>query len=175
MRRTDGWTLPETLAALAVVALLAAATPALRGLLLDARMTSAVNSLVHAIHLARQQAHVSLRDVVVCRGAAGVQCAPAGNWSSGWLVFVNFDRDDPPVIDPGEPVLHATDPQSLRSVQSNRRAFVMRPFSLRATNGTVVFCDERGTAHARAVIVSYTGRPRAATRSAGGRPLTCPP
>jgi hypothetical protein len=41
-------------------------------------------------------------------------------------------------------------------------------------NGTIVFCDARGSAHARAIIISHTGRPRVAQRDADGKPLRCP-
>ena len=102
MRRAAGITLVEMLIVIGIVAVLAtAATPLLRGLVLDARMTAAVNALVHAIHLARQEAQKDLRDVVICRSVDALQCAPPGNWSSGWIAFVNRDRDDPPVVDPG--------------------------------------------------------------------------
>lgn len=168
-------TLLELLAAFAVLAVvLTLAVPSVHGLLLEARMAGSVNSLVHAIHLARQAAHQDLRDVVVCRSISGSSCAPTGDWSSGWLAFVNRDGDDPPVVDPGEPVLHATQRQDLTSIASNRLAYVLRPFPLRATNGTLVFCDERGARGARAIILSYTGRPRVSTRTAGGQPLSCP-
>lgn len=170
-----GATLAELLVAVAVVALvLGLGVPALRGLLLDARLAAAVNALVHSVHLARQEAQRDLRDVVVCRSTDGRGCAPPGDWSSGWIVFVNRDGDEPPVVDAPEPVLHATGPVGPARVASNRRAYVLRPYTLRATNGTVVFCDERGAAHARAVILSYTGRPRVSRRQAGGQPLACP-
>jgi len=176
MEADRGMTLPELLAAFAVLAvILALAVPSVHWLLLEARMAGTVNSLVHAIHLARQAAHQDLRDVVVCRSITGASCAASGNWSSGWLAFVNEDGDDPPVVDPGERVLHATQRQDLASITSNRRAYVLRPFPLRATNGTLVFCDERGASGARALILSYTGRPRLATRAANGQPLSCPP
>lgn len=172
--RNAGVTLGELLVAVGVAALvLGLGVPSVRALLLDARMTGAVNSLVHAVHFARQEAQRDLRDVVVCRSTDGHGCAPVGDWASGWIVFVNRDADDPPVVDRAEPVLHATGPVGPARVRSNRRAYVLRPYSLRATNGTVVFCDERGAAHARAVIVSYTGRPRVSRRQAGGQPLTC--
>jgi type IV fimbrial biogenesis protein FimT len=174
MRTHRGMTLLELLATLAILALLVAwGGPAVRRLLLDARMTAAVNALVHSVHLARQEAHKDLRDVVICRSDTGTSCAAAGDWSSGWIAFINHDRDDPPVVDAGEPVLHAVQSQTSTSIASNRRAYVLRPFPLRATNGTVVFCDERGTASARAVIISYTGRPRVSSRTAGGQPLSC--
>jgi type IV fimbrial biogenesis protein FimT len=174
MHRTGGWSIPEILMALAIVAILAAAVPQIRSLLLEARMVSAVNALVHAIHLARTQSRAGYRDVVVCRSATAWQCAPPGNWAGGWITFVNRDQDDPPQVDHDETVLQVYGPQPLASITSNRHAFVLRPATLRATNGTVVFCDERGSSGARAVIVSYTGRPRVTNRTAGGRPLACP-
>ncbi len=170
-----GFSLLELLTVTAVVAVaMVVGTPLFRTLLLDARMTAAVNALVHTTHLARVAAQTDLSDVVICRSETAVQCAAPGNWSSGWIAFVNRDRDDPPAVDTGEQVLQATGPHALSFIDSNRRAYVLRPYSLRATNGTVVFCDERGADAARAVIVSYTGRPRVARRSATGRPLTCP-
>jgi type IV fimbrial biogenesis protein FimT len=175
MRHARGISLVELLAVAGTLALLvSAAAPMFRALLLDARMTSAVNALVHTTHLARVAAQLELDDVVICRSLTTAECAPPGNWSSGWIAFVNRDRDEPPVVDPGEPILHATGAQALRHIGSNRRAYVLRPFSLRATNGTVVFCDERGARAARAVIVSYTGRPRTSRRTASGGALTCP-
>jgi type IV fimbrial biogenesis protein FimT len=169
-----GATLAELLVAVAIAALvLGLGVPAMRNLVLDARMTAAVNALVHAVHFARQEAQRDLRDVVVCRSTDGHDCASPGDWSSGWIVFVNRDGDDPPAVDVAEPVLHATGAVGPARVRSNRRAYVLRPYALRATNGTVVFCDERGAAQARAVIVSYTGRPRVSHRQAGGQPLAC--
>lgn len=175
MRTAPGMTLVELLAVIGIMAVtLVVATPFLRNLLLDARMTGAINALIHVVHLARQEAQRDLRDVVVCPSATGSTCAPPGNWSSGWIAFINEDGDDPPQVDAGEAILHATQQQALRFITSNRRAYVLRPYALRATNGTVVFCDERGRAAARAVIISYTGRPRVAARTAGDQPLTCP-
>jgi type IV fimbrial biogenesis protein FimT len=58
------------------------------------------------------------------------------------------------------------------TITSNRPYYEFR-VGRRSTNGTVVFCDRRGTAAARSVIVSYTARPRVADRDADGRPLQC--
>lgn len=175
MRRANGLTLLELLAALALLAvLLVIAVPSFERFLLESRMVSAVNGLVHAVHLARAIAIQQLRPVVVCRSSDGAGCAPAGDWASGWIVFANDDQDDPPAVDPGEPVLHVMQPLTGAAISSNRPAFVLRPPDQRATNGTVTFCDRRGAAAARAVVVSQTGRPRVSTRSASGQPLDCP-
>lgn len=168
------FTLLEMLVGLGLAALLAmAAATASRHWLLEARMVGAVNGLVHAIHLARAAALAESRDVVLCRSTDGAQCAPAGDWTSGWLVFVNRDGDEPPTVGPGERILAASGRQPLASIRSNRRAYTLRPHALRATNGTLVFCDERGAARARAVIVSYSGRPRLSRRAADGATLQC--
>jgi len=175
MLRHRGISLIELITVLAAGAVLAGlALPLCRMLLLDMRMAGAVNGLVHSIHAARTRAQAELGDTVVCRSSDGRSCAPAGNWSSGWIVFANHDGDDPPAVDPGEPVLAVQQGPLPLSITSNRRAFILRPFFLRATNGTAVFCDDRGAASARAVIVSYTGRTRTAVRSSSGKPLACP-
>ncbi len=174
MPRTAGYTLLEMLVSLAVVAvLLALAVPAFTTLALDARLTAAVNRVVHGMHVARHEALKSGADVVVCRSPSGRQCAHEGGWNNGLIVFINRDRDDPPRVDPGEPILQSEPAFPLAAVRANRRAFVFRPWS-RSVNGTLTFCDRRGSARARAVIVSYTGRPRATSAAAADGALSCP-
>jgi type IV fimbrial biogenesis protein FimT len=174
MTRSKGFTLFELLVTLVVAAvLLALAVPAFNGLVRDSRLTAAVNRVVHGMHVARHEALKSGTDVVVCRSPSGHQCAYTGGWHAGLLVFVNRDRDDPPRIDPGEPILQAEPPFPLAAVLANRRAFVFRPWS-RSVNGTLTFCDRRGTAGARAVVVSYTGRPRATSAATANGAQSCP-
>lgn len=175
MRANRGIGLTDVLLALGLLAVLAGAgVPALRGLLLEARMAAAVNALVHGIHAARTLARGGNRDAVVCRSDGTARCAGTGDWAGGWIVFVNDDGDEPPQVDAGERIVTWQQPAAGLRARSNRVAYVLRPWSLRATNGTVVFCDGRGAAGARAVIVSTTGRPRVARRSAAGQPLACP-
>lgn len=174
MRSSPGITLTELLVILAAVAVvLSVALPSFHALLLESRMTAAVNALVRAVHLARVVAQQRTRDVVICRSEDGSHCA-AGNWASGWMVFVNTDGDEPPVMDPGERMLHIMQPMLISHISSNRTAYVLRPMGRRATNGTITFCDTRGAPAARAVVVSYTGRPRVTQHNAKGGALKCP-
>jgi type IV fimbrial biogenesis protein FimT len=168
-------TLLELVTAIAVGAvLLGVGLPTFRSLGLDAERTSVVNDLLHGIYLARSEAIKRGAVVSVCPGTTGTGCANSGDdWSMGWLVFVNHDRDRPPQFDPGEVLLRASPPLERLSIRSNRPALSFRPVTQLDANGTIVFCDERGSAAARAIIVSQTGRPRVSTRDASGRALSC--
>lgn len=175
MTRNSGLTLIELLFAMAMLAILTAlAVPSFTNLVLDARMTAAVNRFVHDIHLAKQTAHRRMEPVALCKSRDGRRCAHDGEWHEGWLVFVNHNRDRPPHVDTDDPVLAANARFESGTITANRRSFVFRPFEIRSTNGTLTFCDSRGTDAARAVIVSYTGRPRVSRVSARNQLLTCP-
>lgn len=175
MARETGLTLLELLFTMAIVAILTTvAVPGFTNLVLNARMTAQVNRFVHDIHLAKQTAHKRLQPVALCKSTDGRQCAHDGSWHGGWLVFVNRNRDRPPHVDADDTILAANPAFESGTIVANRRDFVFRPFEVRSTNGTLTFCDRRGPNAARAVIVSYTGRPRVATVSARKKPLTCP-
>lgn len=176
MERSQGVTLLELVFALAILAtLLAMTVPAFGRMRLDAQRTAAVNDLLHALYLARSEAIKRGAVVSVCPSTDGSGCAVSTpDWATGWIVFLNADRDRPPVVDAGEPILRRHPPIPRMIIQSNRAALSFRPITQLDVNGTIVFCDERGGASARAIIVSHTGRPRVSLRDASGRPLLCP-
>lgn len=174
MRRNRGFTLWELVCTLGVAAILVtAAAPTFRSWLLDARLTADVNALVLAVQLARSEAAKRGQSVIVCRTIDRLLCVgDEVDTSAGFMVFVNLDDRYPPARADTEPLLYAHSPEIHGSNRANRPFFEFR-IGRRSTNGTIVLCDERGAASARAVIVSYTGRPRVATRDADGRPLQC--
>jgi len=171
-----GFSLIELTVTLTVVGvLLGVGVPAFNGLLLDSKRTTAVNAFVHSIHLARSSALNYGRTISICRSPDGETCSNGtADWQLGWIVFVNADRDDPPLREPNEPVLSVQAATSGATISSNRRSFSFRPHSHGVINGTLVFCDRRGPTQARAVIINQTGRPRVAARDSDGRPLRCP-
>lgn len=163
MRRPAGMTLIELLITLLLLAIMAAlGVPTFTDLLLEMRMTTQVNRLVHAVHLAKHAAHMTLSQTALCKSTDGRQCGGSPHWHDGWIVFVNRDADSPPRVDPGERVLDVGEPFPTGTITGNRAHFIFRPFATRSTNGTLIFCDRRGANRSRAVIVSYTGRPRVA-------------
>lgn len=171
-----GFTLIEIMIALAVLSILGViAVPGFTNLINDSTRANAVNSFIHTVFLARSEAIKRGEIVSICKSTNGADCAAgADGWDAGWITFVNTDRDEPPVRDENEKLLQVQDGWRQGRISSNRPAYSFRPHIQGVINGTLVFCDRRGSAAARAVIISHTGRPRVAQRDASNRPLACP-
>jgi type IV fimbrial biogenesis protein FimT len=176
MRGGQGVTLIEMLTTLTVLGVLGAvALPGFNNLRRDAGRSAAVNSFFHALFLARSESIKRGEVVSLCKSSDGKTCTHRGvEWTGGWVVFVNADRDELPERDAGETVLATYAGWPEGRITSNRLAYSFRPHAQGVVNGTIVFCDSRGPEHARAIIISHTGRPRVARRDGGGRALRCP-
>ena len=174
-RANRGYTLYELLlTTLLVVLLLTIGVPSFSAALARQRQRVEIDALFHAIHVARKESIMRRKVVSLCPSIDGTSCAPGRDWSTGWLMFENSDRDSPPRVDSGEPVLwRHTVAQDVR-VHANRSSFTLRALFLRATNGTFIVCDRGDRIAPRALVVSYTGRPRVAFETPGGLPYACP-
>ena len=169
-----GFTMVELLTCLAVIVVLTAwGAPSFGTLLRDSRRTREVNQFLQAVYLARSEAIKRNGVVSLCPSLDGSGCAPATAWQSGWLVFVNNDRDAPAIRDAGEELLRVYPPWDSGHILSNRTTLSFRPYGQMGVTATVTFCDDRGSAAARAVIISQTGRPRVSNRSSSGGALSC--
>jgi len=167
-----GLSLLELLITLALAALvLGAGVPGLRHLVLESRMTAAVNDLVRDLHFARQTANTRAVPVVICPTNEVGGCRADGAWQDGWQVLAQ-PTDSPPRAEPTQVLRRQTGLPTL-TIRSNRLAFTFRPFTLRDTNGTISFCDERGTAASRALVISPSGRPRLASRQETRQRVSC--
>lgn len=175
MQNQAGFSLFELLLVSLLASVLAVfAIPAFSNLLLDAGMVTQVNRYVHGMHIARQEAEKYGADVVLCRSVDGRNCNHGLTWQSGFIVFINRDRDDPPQVDAGETLLQSAPAFDGGVITANRSAFVFRPYGKRSVNGTLTFCDRRGPGAAKSVIVSYTGRPRSTAANIDSNQLRCP-
>ena len=169
-----GYTLYEVLLVTTLIAvLLALVIPSYSATLARQRQRVEIDALFHAIHHARKESIMRRRVVSLCPSDDGSTCGPDADWSNGWLMFENRDRDSPPRIDAGEIVIrhHAVDPSVV--IAANRRGFTLRATVLRATNGTFVVCDAAGRVPAKALVISYTGRPRVASQTTRGNLYDC--
>ncbi len=173
-RRARGYSLYELMVTtLVAVAVLTAGIPSFSKILARQGQRAEIDALFHAVHVARKEAIMRKEAVSLCPSTDAHSCKPGSDWSHGWILFENRDRDWPPRVDDGEPVLYHHRVAPNVRVRANRHGFTLRSVFRRATNGTLVVCDRADRVPARALVVSYTGRPRVATETSGGEPYAC--
>jgi len=172
--RDYGYSLLELLMTMAVAALiLTLGLPSFAALKARNAQRVELNALFHAVHLARKASIMRKQVVSLCPSVDGTTCSPGRDWSGGFLVFENSDRDEPPALDASEVLLHRHVASDSVKVTANRRGFTLRATFLRATNGTLVVCDRAGRVTPRALVISYTGRPRVAENTPRGEAYAC--
>lgn len=179
MSTGHGFTLIELMVTVAVAAILAAvAVPGYQYLVRNNRMSATINDLVTDLHRARNEAIRRGLTVTICHSTDGRRCG--SDWSSGWIMFVdasNIGKRNQS-SQAGEPLLqvHGALPAGATldggANFPNYIAYSALGFS--NNNGTFTFCDARGAPHARAVIISKTGRTRIAHTASDGDSLSCP-
>ncbi|AHF00291.1 GspH/FimT family pseudopilin [Thioalkalivibrio paradoxus] len=166
MRREAGLTLVELLVTIAVLGvLLTLGVPRFGNWADDARLVSATNRLVSALHFTRSEAIRRNARVTLCNSADGTTCAANGGWEQGWIVFV--DTAGTGARDEGDPLL-AVGQAVAGSIAISGNGPVRRYVSyvgLGATRrangalqmGTLSVCGARA---GRQIVISRTGRPR---------------
>lgn len=168
-----GFTLIELMVTVAVAAtVLTVGVPSFRELIQNNRLTTAVNDMVTEFNLARSEAVKRGAPVTLCkRNTAGTGCDDAATWLNGWIVFVDADGDG--TVDSGDQVIRIHAPlsglSSLNFGSRNRVTFDGHGFAT-GFSGTMSFCDYRGISKAKGLILSNTGRLRAA---GSGDTLSC--
>lgn len=100
MKSQMGFTLTELLAVIAIAAILAAfAAPSFRDMVRDNRITTATNTLIAHLALARSEAITRRESVILCRSPDPLAATPvcgggtASDWSTGWLMFADVNPD----------------------------------------------------------------------------------
>lgn len=174
LKSLRGVSLYELLVTLAVIAIvLTVGIPSFADVLARQRQRTELDALFHAVHLAKKESIVRNRIVTICASRDAVQCDSSTDWSGGWLMFENTDKDEPARVDDGEPILRQHVVEPTVQLKSNRRSYTFRSTQKRATNGTIVACDRASRILPRALVLSYTGRPRIASENRYGTPYTC--
>lgn len=169
-----GFSLLELLVTVLLASLiLSLGVPSLAATLAKSRQTAEINALFHALYLARKESQRRRHVVSLCPSSNGRSCRPGRDWSSGWIMFENADRDEPPERDAGEALVHSHTVAGGLRITANRRGFTSRGVRKRATNGTFVVCDRAARIAPKALVVSYTGRPRVARRQRNGAAYAC--
>ena len=173
-----GFTLTELMATLAVLGVLTTvAIPGFQATLANSRLSVTVNGLLHDLMYARTHAATQSVPATVCKSLDGRSCTTRSKWHDGWIVFADANANRR--VEVGETILRYF-PGTNGAVRIDFRAFGSRnnltyyPSGFtRNRNGTFTFCDARGGARPRALILYKTGRTRTAHIGPGGRALDC--
>lgn len=161
-RPQRGLTLLELLVALAIMSVVAGlGVPALRDVTANARRVASVNGMLGAIQFARSAALTRDATTVLCQTSDALSCSGRVGDGSRWIIAVDAATDMPGAAS-SQQILRVVQLSFSDTIISNRSRFEFRPFPLRSTNGTISFCDTRGGRAQRAIVISYSGRPRLA-------------
>ncbi|MEH6558755.1 MAG: GspH/FimT family pseudopilin [Oceanicoccus sp.] len=163
-----GFTLVELMVALAIMAILVmAAAPNFSAAVKRNRIESQLKDLSGHVKLARSEAISRSRTVTICRSSDQATCstaAPVGDWSIGWITFLDLngnatvDGDDIVLRVHGgleQNILTVTDsnpiPGNVGDIQFTRNGVDSRV--------TFEMCEDGGeNKMARALIMELTGR-----------------
>lgn len=173
MRKENGITLLELLVTLAVVSLLlSAGVPGFRNVIMDNRLVSEANEFVTAVNLARSSAVRYQRNATVCAStnfnATVPSCAGTSDWSTGWIIWVDKDRDS--VTDANE-VIAVNGPlsDSTTFTSTGASAFTYDALGFGVTAGDdLTLCDDRGGEMGRQISVNNVGRTSVARQVCSG-------
>lgn len=142
------------------------AVPGLQTFVHESQRSAVVNQLQLEIRRANEASNALAQTVTLCASAAdGRRCAADGNWSAGWLAFVDLDGDG--AMSPGETRLklwHARNREPGIGVVAEPATISFRPYYSRPFLGTteaqVTVWDREGHGGARTVEVDRAGVPR---------------
>ena len=187
-----GFTMVEVLVVMTISAiLLAMAIPSFERLMRTNRVSSATNSMLAALDLARSEAIRRSGVVTVCRStnadAPNPACSSAAaggyadnDWASGWIVFAKapanvlnlgtFEANDELILRQTPFQAMAQQRLIMESTLANNqwRAYGPRGLNAGGANEITLFIDVRDTAvavrsnMARCLVANITGRPQVA-------------
>lgn len=172
MNRNKGFTLLELMVTVAVAAvLLSVGVPSFRGVVMDNRMVRDSNQFVASINLARSSAVRFQRNATICTSsnfdAALPTCSGSTDWSNGWIVWVDKDRDG--ATDAAEILaVHAPidDSTAFSSANAAQFSYDARGFGVSPADN-LTMCDDRSGETGRSIRVNNVGRTNISRQGCG--------
>lgn len=140
--------------------LLVLGIPGLQERVLDARRDGLVGNVVAGLNFARSEAIRRGCRITACPSADGLRCNGDTHWETGWIVFADINGNGE--RDSQETILRRQDADgSDGTLRGARTKLAYQSTGIAAGyTDTIRACDQRGTEHARSVIISNTGRVR---------------
>lgn len=195
MKYQRGFTIAELIIVVIIAAVLAAiAAPNMSEFVKNNSRATRINTMVTALNFARGQAVTRNARVSMCKSAGGANCdaVGTGDFATGWMVFT--DGGARGTVDGTDTVLRVFQPDMGNNASlvglKDAPAVAMAGLTYENTGlgadinppvgATVVtdntlfrYCDDRGTADGRAIVVSTTGFPRL-VQNLGSIGVACP-
>lgn len=158
MRAQHGFTLIETMVAIAVMlVLMAIAVPSFRDASYRSQLRSASNDLVTSAHFARSEAIKRNAPVTMCTSSDGENCTGSVNWQQGWIIRADTTLRR-----------QSAAPSAVRISADGIDAVTFQPTGVDATPVVFRVCREpsQDGVEARLVTIDATGRPSVRRTSA---------
>lgn len=160
--RQGGFTLLELITTMAIAAIvLSVGVPSFRGVIMDNRLVSQANQIVTSIKIARSAAVRFQRNATVCASsnfdATTPSCSASNDWSNGWIVWVDKDRDA--TTDANEVISVFGPIHSASTLNSGAASFTYDARGFATTGGgDLTLCDSRTSETGRLIRVNAVGR-----------------
>jgi type IV fimbrial biogenesis protein FimT len=120
-----GFTLVELMVVLALAAVvLVLGVPTFSDVIERTSLATATNMLVGSMNAARSEAITRRVPVVICASSDGGTCSGDDDWSSGWIIFSEPDKNDPPVVGDDSELLRVVGSLGTRVVLGGTHAYV---------------------------------------------------
>ncbi|MCF7966536.1 MAG: Tfp pilus assembly protein FimT/FimU [Methylobacter tundripaludum] len=174
----SGFTLLELMITIAIAGIvLGVAIPSFTSTIASNRLTTHTNQLVTAINLARSEAVKRGLRVTLCKSADGATCVTTGDWSQGWIVFM--DQNNNAAYDSATETLLNVQERAPGQITMTGNTSVGNYISYISSGqsqltsgafqaGTIQVCDNRTGDVGKNIVLSNTGRPRSESN------ITCP-
>ena len=173
-KNTRGFTLPELMITLGVIAIvLSTAVPGVSSMLKDNSLANQLNSVVTHLHYARAEAAKRDVRVILCRSANPDATTPScgGNtkvWESGYIIFADDGNNSNNVYNSATDTLlirgqPATSGVRMRTNWTWNNNLEFNPDGSTNESGStavMAVCDDRGIENGRTIKVGANGIPR---------------
>lgn len=160
--KQQGLSLLELMFVLATASiLLSVGVPSFRNVIMDNRLSDQSNAFISSVNTARSAAIRYQRNAAICPianyGAALPTCAGGTDWSNGWMVWVDRNRD---TLTTANEVISVQGPmhdsQTFQSLAVTEISYNARGF-LVAGLDDLTLCDDRPDEQGRIIQVNGTG------------------
>jgi type IV fimbrial biogenesis protein FimT len=123
MKRQNGLTLIELLITIVVLTtILALGVPSFMQFIKNNRITAQANSVVISVQLARNEAIKRGSGSVICASTDQATCSGDDDWTNGWIVFSDLNRNGAPDTGATNPLCEPTEDCIMRTANSLSRS-----------------------------------------------------